>query len=43
MINVMEHALVLELIGGGLAHIIDLGETAGRGMILVASAAWRAR
>jgi len=38
VINVMEHALVLELIGGGLQHIIALGDTAGSAMILVSSA-----
>ncbi len=38
VINVMEHALVLELIGGGLQRIIGLGETTGAGLILLASA-----
>jgi len=38
VINVMEHALVLELIGGGLRTIIGLGDTAGSGLILLASA-----
>ncbi|MEM7158073.1 MAG: SLC13 family permease [Myxococcota bacterium] len=38
VINVMEHAQVLTLIGQGLAVIIDLGETAGTGLILVAAA-----
>lgn len=38
VINVMEHAAVLTLIGGGLKVIIDLGETTGTALILVASA-----
>jgi len=38
VINVMEHALVLEMIGGGLAHIIALGDTVGVGLVLVTSA-----
>ena len=38
VINVMEHAQVLTLIGQGLAVIIDMGETAGTGLILVAAA-----
>lgn len=38
VINVMEHAAVLTLIGEGLAIIINLGETAGTGLILVAAA-----
>lgn len=38
VINMMEHALVLELIGDGLKPIIDLGETVGVGVLLVASA-----
>ena len=39
VINVMEHALVLELIGKGLAHVIGLGETWGVGLIVVLGAA----
>ena len=39
VINVMEHALVLDLIGGGLRRIIALGEASGAGLILVTSAA----
>jgi Na+/H+ antiporter NhaD/arsenite permease-like protein len=38
VINMMEHALVLELIGEGLKPIIGLGETVGVGVLLVASA-----
>ena len=38
VINMMEHALVLELIGDGLRPIIGLGETVGAGVLLVASA-----
>jgi len=38
VINMMEHALVLELIGEGLKPIIGLGETIGTGVLLVASA-----
>ncbi|MCZ6855536.1 MAG: SLC13 family permease, partial [Gammaproteobacteria bacterium] len=42
VINVMEHAQVLDLIGVGLAKVIDLNETvwqgAGTGVILVSSA-----
>jgi Na+/H+ antiporter NhaD/arsenite permease-like protein len=38
VINVMEHAQVLALIGRGLTHLIDLGETAGPGSILISSA-----
>ena len=38
VINMMEHALVLELIGEGLKPIINLGETVGAGILLVASA-----
>lgn len=38
VINMLEHALVLELIGEGLKPIIDLGETVGVGVLLVASA-----
>ncbi len=39
VINVMEHARVLELIGTGLAHIIGLGDALGSGLVLCASAA----
>lgn len=38
VINVMEHALVLDLIGDGLKPIIGLGETVGSGVLLVAAA-----
>lgn len=38
VINVMEHAKVLELIGVGLAQVIELGPTLGTGLILLASA-----
>lgn len=38
VINMMEHALVLELIGEGLKPIIGLGEIVGAGVLLVASA-----
>jgi Na+/H+ antiporter NhaD/arsenite permease-like protein len=38
VINVMEHALVLELIGDGLGHIIALGENLGGGLVLVSAA-----
>ncbi|TDI46718.1 MAG: hypothetical protein E2P01_08195 [Acidobacteria bacterium] len=44
VINVMEHALVLDLIGKGLSRVISLNETigygAGTGAILVSSAAF---
>ncbi|MEX1361597.1 MAG: SLC13 family permease, partial [Nannocystaceae bacterium] len=40
VINVMEHAQVLALIGQGLAAIIDLGDTLGTGLILVSAAAF---
>lgn len=40
VINVMEHAGVLDTIGVGLAKIISLGDVAGTGLILVASAAF---
>ena len=40
VINVMEHAQVLTLIGKGLAIIIDTGDTLGTGLILVAAAAF---
>lgn len=39
VINVMEHAQVLTLIGDGLAHIIDMPDVVGGGLILVSSAA----
>ena len=39
IINVMEHAQVLALIGSGLEKVIGLGEAAGSGLILVLSAA----
>ena len=38
VINMMEHALVLELIGAGLKPIIGMGETVGAGVLLVVSA-----
>ena len=38
VVNMMEHALVLELIGEGLKPIIGLGETVGASVLLVASA-----
>ncbi|NQV98559.1 MAG: hypothetical protein HQ483_02580 [Rhodospirillales bacterium] len=38
VINMMEHALVLELIGDGLKPILGLGETTGAGVLLFASA-----
>jgi Na+/H+ antiporter NhaD/arsenite permease-like protein len=38
VINVMEHAQVLGLIGVGLEHIIDLGPTVGTGAVMVATA-----
>ena len=38
VINVMEHALVLEIIGKGLAYIIGLGDTLGAGLIIVLGA-----
>ncbi len=44
VINVMEHALVLDLIGRGLSNVISLNETighgAGTGAVLVSSAAF---
>ena len=40
VINVMEHAQVLALIGRGLAAIIDLGDVLGTALVLVASAAF---
>jgi Na+/H+ antiporter NhaD/arsenite permease-like protein len=38
VINVMEHAQVLHWIGLGLAPILELGDSAGPGVLLVASA-----
>ncbi len=38
VVNVMEHAQVLGLIGKGLAVIIGLGDTLGTGLMLVAAA-----
>ena len=38
VINVMEHAQVLTMIGHGLEKIIDMGELAGSGLILVSAA-----
>lgn len=38
VINVMEHAQVLALIGQGLAWMIGLGETAGTALVLVSAA-----
>ena len=38
VINVMEHAHVLDWIGVGLAQIIDLGEIGGTAAVLIASA-----
>ena len=38
VINVMEHARVLDAIGGALEHVIALGDTAGSGAMLVLSA-----
>ncbi|NVB43106.1 hypothetical protein G6O69_35110 [Pseudenhygromyxa sp. WMMC2535] len=40
VINVMEHALVLELIGHGLAWMIGLGETLGTGLVLISASAF---
>jgi len=40
VINVMEHAQVLDLIGQGLAAIIDLGPNLGGAALLLASAAF---
>ena len=39
VINVMEHAQVLHLVGRFLAPILNMGETVGPGVLLVASAA----
>ncbi len=38
VINVMEHAQVLHLIGSGLSRIVGLGETAGGSLVLLTSA-----
>ncbi|MEE2787033.1 MAG: SLC13 family permease [Myxococcota bacterium] len=38
VINVMEHAQVLALIGRGLAWIIGLGDTLGSGLVLISAA-----
>jgi Na+/H+ antiporter NhaD/arsenite permease-like protein len=38
VINVMEHAAVLDLVGEGLAHVIALGETTGSSLLLATSA-----
>jgi Na+/H+ antiporter NhaD/arsenite permease-like protein len=38
VINVMEHAQVLTLIGKGLAPIIGMGDTTGSGLLMVAAA-----
>lgn len=38
VINIMEHARVLDLIGEGLKHLIELGDTTGAGAVLVSSA-----
>ncbi len=40
VINVIEHAQVLALIGSGLAWIVDLGPTVGTGAVMVATAAF---
>ena len=40
VINVMEHAHVLDLIGKGLVEIIAMGDVAGTGAVLIASAAF---
>ncbi|KIG14842.1 Arsenic efflux pump protein [Enhygromyxa salina] len=40
VINVMEHAQVLALIGTGLAWMIGLGETAGTALVLVSASAF---
>ena len=40
VINVMEHAQVLALIGQGVERIIDLGPTLGTGAVMVATAAF---
>ena len=40
VINVMEHAQVLALIGQGVERIVDLGPTLGTGAVMVATAAF---
>lgn len=40
VINVMEHAQVLALIGVGLERVVDLGPTLGTGAVMVATAAF---
>ena len=40
VINVMEHAQVLGLIGVGLERVVDLGPTLGTGAVMVATAAF---
>ncbi len=40
VINVMEHAKVLDVIGMGLEQIIGLGDVLGTGLVLIASAAF---
>jgi Na+/H+ antiporter NhaD/arsenite permease-like protein len=40
VINVMEHAQVLTLIGRGLERVVDLGPTLGTGAVMVATAAF---
>ena len=42
VINVMEHAEVLGLIGDGLALLVDLGPKTGQGAVLVAAAGFSA-
>ena len=42
VINVMEHAQVLGLLGDGLAMVIGLGDVAGTGVLLVATSAFSA-
>jgi Na+/H+ antiporter NhaD/arsenite permease-like protein len=40
VINVMEHAQVLALIGQGVERVVDLGPTLGTGAVMVATAAF---
>ena len=40
VINVMEHAGVLALIGAGVERVVDLGDLAGSGSVLVGAAAF---
>ncbi len=42
VINVMEHARVLALIGGGLEWVIDLGPTLGTGAVMVSTSVFSA-